>query len=314
MIPAIQSLPDHFELVAIASRSAAKADEFARPFGVKGIEGYAALLDMQEIDAIYMPLPTGLHEEWILRSLLAGKHVLVEKSLAIDHESAQRVVETARSRGLALLENFMFKFHSQHRFTWELLNNGNLGEIRLFRSQFGFPPLDDGNFRYDKPAGGGALLDAGAYTVKASQWFLGSGLEVLSSVLYTDPKKGVDIFGNATLISKAGTVAQLSFGFDNFYQCNYEFWGSEGRLLAERAFTPKPAEQPQMVWERQGEKDCRRLEADNHFGNILKEFHRVIVEKDHLKCLEEILDQSRILTDIQRQSIKINYDSGSSGS
>ena len=306
MIPAIQELPGHFELVAIGSRTAEKAEEFSKAFGVQGIVGYERLLDIQDVEAIYMPLPTGLHEPWIDRCLEAGKHVLVEKSFAVDLLSAERMVAKARRKGLILMENFMFRHHVQHNFTWEMLQNGKLGDIRVFRSQFGFPPLDKSNFRYDKAAGGGALLDAGAYTVKASQWFLGQGLEVMSAALYTDPASGVDIYGNATLISRNNVVAQLSFGFDNFYQCNYEFWGSKARLMADRAFTPKPAERPKILLEQQGEQKIHESEADNHFMNILKELHRSIVEKNVTRHLEDILDQSRILTAIQDKAVKIN--------
>ncbi|MDO6434157.1 Gfo/Idh/MocA family oxidoreductase [Flavitalea sp. BT771] len=305
MIPAIQGLPEYFELAAIGSRTSGKAEEFSKAFGVEGIVGYENLLKRQDIEAIYMPLPTGLHEEWITRCLEAGKHLLVEKSFAMDLGSAMRLIEMAKERELTLMENFMFRHHSQHNFTWEMLREKKLGEIRVFRSQFGFPPLDKDNFRYDKAAGGGALLDAGAYTVKASQWFLGQGLEVISATLYLDPVTGVDIFGNVSLISRDNIVAQLSFGFDNFYQCNYEFWGSRGRLLAERAFTPKPAERPKILLEQQGERIVQELEPDNHFMNILKELHRSVAERDGSRHLEDILDQSRILTAIQDTAIKI---------
>jgi len=310
VIPAIQSLKDHFALTAIASRTPGKAKEFAAEFGTKAVVGYDRLLEDPSIDVLYMPLPTGLHEEWLLRSLAAGKHVLVEKSLAIDHDSAGRLVDTARSKGMVLMEDFMFKYHGQHDYTWQLLRRERLGEIRLFRSQFGFPPLDKDNFRYDPVVGGGALLDAGAYTVKATQWFLGQGLDVLNSVLYVDPATGADVLGNATLLSKKGIVAQLSFGFDNFYQCNYEFWGSKGRLLAERAFTPKPTEQPAILFERQGEKEIHTAKPDNHFINILLEFHQAVMQKNNQPWLDELLDQSRVLTEIKKRATKIVYENG----
>ena len=204
----------------------------------------------------------------------------------------------------------MFRYHSQHDYTWQLLNDERIGEIRLFRSQFGFPPLDKDNFRYDRVLGGGALLDAGAYTVKASQWFLGQGLDVLNSVLYVDPATGADVLGNATLLSKKGIVAQLAFGFDNFYQCNYEFWGSKGKLLAERAFTPKPTEQPKIFFERQGETETHTANPDNHFTGILRAFHQAIMEKNNQPFLDELLDQSRVLTEIKKRATKIVYENG----
>lgn len=306
MLPAIKSLPDIFELVAIASRTEQKAVELAASFDAEPLTGYDNLVDRTDIDAIYMPLPTGLHEEWIEKCLHAGKHILVEKSLAMNYDSASRMVGFAKSKGLLLMENFMFKYHSQHKFTWKMIQDNFLGEVRLFRSQFGFPPLPSDNFRYNKSSGGGSLLDAGAYTVKASQWFLGSELDVVSSTLYINPETEVDIYGNATLINQHGVVSQVSFGFDNYYLCNYEIWGSRGNLKALKAFTPKPAERPVIALENSTQLQMINMEEDDHFRQILKEFHRAIVEKDYSIHFSELLEQSRVLTKISTLSTKIS--------
>jgi predicted dehydrogenase len=305
VIPAILDLPDRYQLVAVASRTADKAALMAGQFNTEAITGYENLLDRSDIDAVYMPLPTGLHKKWITQSLQAGKHVFAEKSLAMDYADASQMVALAREKNLLLMENFMFRHHSQHTWVWQQLEQHTIGDIRLFRSQFGFPPLDKNNFRYDADAGGGSLLDAAAYTVKASQWFLGSQLEVTSAALYMDPGKQVDIYGNASLINKNGTVAQVSFGFDNFYQCNYEFWGSKGRIFAERAFTPKPAEKPFMLLEKQGDRQKIEMPADNHFVRILEAFHNIIISGKHNIHLEEITEQSRLLTRIREMAVKI---------
>lgn len=306
VIPAITTLSDKFELKAIASRNAEKAQLLASQFNTTPLTGYDSLLQREDIDAIYMPLPTGLHKEWIEKALLAGKHVLAEKSLAMDYNSAQKLVELAKAKGLLLMENFMFRYHSQHKAVWEMLQNKHIGEIRLFRSQFGFPPLDQSNFRYDKVVGGGALLDAGAYTLRAAQWFLGRDLQVLSAVLYIDPKRDSDIYGNMTLRNQSGVVAQLSFGFDNFYQCNYEFWGSTGRLIANKAFTPKINEMPKITVEKATGAENLEMPADNHFANLLSEFYASIRSNKHTEHLEDVLNQSKLLEEVRNTSIKIN--------
>lgn len=305
VIPAIKSLSNDFELVAISSRTPQKGLQFAHDFNTSAIIGYENLIDRGDIDAIYMPLPTGLHNEWISKALISGKHVLVEKSLALDFNSTQQLVDLAKSKNLLLMENFMFKYHHQHQFVWENINKGNIGSIKLFRSQFGFPPLNPDNFRYDNDLGGGSLLDAGAYTVMASRWFLGDQQDVISSVLYIDPQKKTDINGCVTLQNSKGIVSQLSFGFDNYYQCNYEFWGSRGRLFVEKAFTPKPFETTQVVLENQEKKVTTNLIPDNHFAKILKEFQQCIEKNDHESKFKDILDQSKTLTEIKEKSEKI---------
>ena len=305
VIPAIKNLKSEFKLVAISSRSEQKAFDFASKFDALPILGYDNLIDRTDIDAIYMPLPTGIHHEWILKSFQTGKHVICEKSLGLNFTSTQELVETAKLKNLSLMENFMFKYHNQHKIVWEHLQNNHIGDIKLFRSQFCFPPLQKDNFRYDPGLGGGSLLDAGAYTVMASRWFLGNDQEVISSVLYDEPKKGTNIYGNVSLLSKKGIVSQLSFGFDNYYQCNYDIHGSLGRLFLEKAFTPKPEEPTKVLLETNLNKTSVLVNPDNHFQNILSEFRRSIIKCDNQKHYDDILDQSNTLTKIYDSSIKI---------
>jgi len=304
MIPAILNLPDHFNLVAIASRTHENAKKFSFLFDIEGIVGYEELCNRDDIDAIYMPLPTGLHQEWIIKALNTNKHVLAEKSIAMNYSNAKELVNIAKSKNLLLMENFMFRYHSQHKFVFSILDNKELGNIRLFRSQFGFPPLGDNNFRYNKELGGGSLLDAGAYTIRASQMFLGTKQKLLSAVLYM--KNDIDLYGNAVLINDDNVISQLSFGFDNYYRCNYELWGSKGNIIAERAFTPKAVDNSVILFEKDGQPDRKKMDADNHFINILKEFYNCIQINDHDKHLNDILSQSIILTNIQENATKIS--------
>jgi len=291
-----------FDVVSIASRSMAKAQEFAKEFNCEAVEGYENLLNNDNIDAIYMPLPTGLHEEWVDKCLSNGKHILCEKSLAMDFASAQRMVEKAKEKNLLLMENFMFLYHSQHQFIKEQIANNELGEIRCFRSSFGFPPLREGNFRYDKAAGGGSLLDAAAYTVRASQLFLGDDLKVEAAVLNTSGDHEVDIYGGAFLKSPSGAFSEVAFGFDNFYQCEYEIWGSKGKLIAKKAFTPKPGEKPTIIIQKQDKQDVFQVPADDHFVNILTEFANCIQKGNFDSKYREIINQSRLLDELRRKS------------
>lgn len=300
VIPAIKNIAD-FKLIAIASRTKAKAEEFAQEFNCEAIEGYQNLLDRKDIDVIYMPLPTGLHEEWVIKALEAGKHILIEKSLAMNYGSAHKMVDLARQKGLLIMENFMFLYHSQHQFVRNLINKGEIGELRCFRSSFGFPPLDSNNFRYNKELGGGALLDAAAYTIRASQLFLGDDIWVEAATL-NNMNTEVDLFGGAYLKSENGLFAEVAFGFDNFYQCNYEIWGSKGKIIAQRAFTPGADFKPTITLEQQGEIFNYEVEEENHFVNILNEFKRCVVESDTETKYEETLNQSRLLQELKDKS------------
>lgn len=302
ILPALQSLPQ-YNITAIASRKLANAKPLAQQYNCEAIEGYTKLLKNKDINAIYIPLPTGLHKEWIKKSLLAGKHVLTEKSLTTSFKDTKEVIELANEKNLLVLEDFMFQFHRQHRFVQNLIDEGAIGDIRCFRSSFACPPFqDDNNIRYQKKLGGGALLDVGAYTLKAAQLFLGQDLEVQSSFLKYDQKYKVDVSGGAFLTAPNEVFVQVAFGFEHFYQCNYEIWGSEGKITAQRSFTPRPHFKPQIVLEQQGKKTIYHIEADNHFINILKEFARAIHHNDFEKHHQEALNQSRLVEAVKQKS------------
>ncbi len=301
MIPAIQQVED-FNLVAVASRSMAKAKLFADKFKCEAVEGYQNLLDRNNIDAVYMPLPTGLHHEWIIKTLKAGKHVLAEKSIAYDYNSAKEMIGLARENNLLVMEDFMFQYHRQHQFVFDLINKGEIGETRAFYAKFGFPPLPKYNFRYDDAVGGGALLDAAGYTVRAVQFVLGNDYEVKAANLKYDPATGTNIYGGAFMENGSGISAHISFGFDHFYQANYEIWGSKGKILVDRAFTPRLDFSPVIILEKQGEKQEFPIEPDNHFVGSLKEFYRAITQGDHEKHYGEVLAQSKALDDIRKLS------------
>lgn len=301
MLPAIKSLSTNFHLVAIASRTYEKAANFASAFNCEPIVGYEELVERDDIDCIYIPLPTGLHFEWISKSIKAGKHVLCEKSLVVTHEEALKIVDLAIANDVLVMENFMFTFHSQHQIVKQAINDGHIGEIRCFRSSFGFPPFSDkDNIRYQQKLGGGALLDAGAYTVKATTFMLGNTFEVSGASLVYDSNSMVDIFGGAFLKNDKGIFSEIAFGFDNYYQCSYEIWGSKGKIMAERAFTAHPGMKPRIIIEKQDEKVEYLVPADNHFVNILLEFHRRITSlNDFNSFYKELLTQSLLLTQIK---------------
>lgn len=300
VIPAILAIND-FKLVAVASRTKDKAKEFAEEFNCEAITGYQKLLIRKDIDVIYMPLPTGMHEEWVMKSLEAEKHILVEKSLAMNYASAQKMVALAKVKKLLIMENFMFLYHNQHQLVKDIINQGKIGEIRCFRSSFGFPPLDKNNFRYNKELGGGSLLDAAAYTVRASQLFLGSDLHVAAATL-NHKNEEVDLFGGAYLKSKDGLFSEIAFGFDNFYQCNYEIWGSKGKITAHRAFTPGAEHRAIITLEQQGEVLNYEADLENHFISILNEFKRCVLVDEYDEKYKEILNQSRLLNELKDKS------------
>jgi hypothetical protein len=278
------------------------AKSFAHVFNVLPIEGYDKIIISKEVDAVYIPLPISLHAEYIEKALQKGLHVIVEKSLAFSYSDALRLNSLANSKGLVLYENFQFRFHSQTAQILEMVNNGAIGDIRAMRSSFGFPPFPDrSNIRYKKELGGGALLDAGAYTVMATQIFLGSNLVVRAANLFEDPSLGVDIWGGAYLSQQNGTLfSEVAFGFDNHYQCGIELWGSKGKLTTNRLFTAPPGFKPIVEIETPQGKEQVELKEDNHFVGMLNHFYNLVKTGNNLENEYNLnINQARLVEEIR---------------
>ena len=236
-LPALSNLKSHYNLIAIASRDFTKAEKISKTYNCQAVEGYENLLKYDDIDAVYIPLPTGLHYKWVTFFLNAGKHVYVEKAVSMNLDETSKFITLAKKRSLSLFEGYMFQHHNQHKVVMKIINQGIIGDVRFFSSSFGFPPLEKDNIRYDQKLGGGALLDVGGYPLKAAQMFLGD-LSAKASTLNYQINEEVDIHGSAFLKNINGIGASISFGFDNFYKNEYEIWGTKGKILLQMAFTP----------------------------------------------------------------------------
>nr|AFV71308.1 PyrC9 [Streptomyces rugosporus] len=262
----------HAEVVAVASRSIDKAREFAADFGGKAVPGYAELLDLPEVEAVYVPLPPALHAPWVRAALLAGKHVLVEKPMSTDAATTAELLDLARARGLVLQENVLFVHHHQHTVVRRLLRQGAIGEVTELRSRFTVPELPADDIRYRPDLGGGALLDIGLYPVRSALHLLGGPFEVVEAELTRRPGDAVETGGRALLRTAAGVRAELAFGLVHDYRSCYELVGTGGRLVVDRAFTPPADHRPELVLERDGRRETLRLDCDDQVGNAISAF------------------------------------------
>jgi dTDP-3,4-didehydro-2,6-dideoxy-alpha-D-glucose 3-reductase len=291
IIPAINELEDKFILTSIASRSKENAVKYAKELKITPYYSYKDLIEKADINAVYIPLPNSLHAEWIEKALKKRLHVLVEKSLACSLAEVKKLNRLAQKSNLALIENFQFRFHPQIKIIQDLLKNSAIGELRCIRSSFGFPPFKNkDNIRYKKELGGGALLDAGAYPIKISQIFMGKDIHIKASSLMIDKNIGVDIWGGAFIKQKNGpTFSEISFGFDNFYQCNIELWGNKGKISTNRIFTSPVGYNPKILLENNQGSKIIEVEESNHFVNMLVYFYKNIFTQE---LREEEYDQN----------------------
>jgi len=165
---------------AVAARDPARARAFAARHGIPKVhDSYEALLADPDVDAIYNPLPNGLHCEWTIRALRAGKHVLCEKPIASNADEAQRMADAARETGRKLVEAFHWRYHPLASRVREILASGTLGAPRHYEAALAFPIgflRNDIRWRWD--LAGGALMDVGCYTVSMIRHTAGAEPEV----------------------------------------------------------------------------------------------------------------------------------------
>ncbi|MBI2333440.1 MAG: Gfo/Idh/MocA family oxidoreductase [Chloroflexi bacterium] len=170
------------QVVSIAARDPNRADRFARKHNIpRTHRTYNDLIADPEIDAIYNPLPNGLHAEWTVKALRAGKHVLCEKPFASNAREALDMAAAAKESGRVLSEAFAYRYHPLTARMKEVLASGELGQIENIEARFCFllPVPSNIRFRYD--LGGGALMDAGCYPLSLTRYLMGAEPEVLSA-------------------------------------------------------------------------------------------------------------------------------------
>jgi NDP-hexose-3-ketoreductase len=296
------------QVVAVASRDRNRARDLAETVdaGIAAVEGYGALLARADVDAVYVCLPTGLHADWSLRALDSGKHVLVEKPMATGYAEAEAMTSRAGAVGLQLWENRMFAHHGQHDRVRRLVAEGAIGELRVVHSAMAIPPQPLSSYRYSRALGGGALLDVGFYAVHGALMFLGEDTEVVGSTLsYRPAPDGVDLGGAALLADGGGVLGQLTFGFQHSYRSCYELWGSEGRLLVERAFTPPPDFVPQVTLHRGDRTERVDLPPENQFDAFLTAFAAAVRGGlDHTRQAETALRGARLIEAIRARAAR----------
>ena len=283
-------------------KETAKAQTFLDAWGGgKIIVGYENLVSSDEIDAVYLPLPPALHFKWAKLALQQDKHVFVEKPSTTDATDTNELIELARANNLALHENYMFVYHEQLKVLDDVVAGGEIGEVRLYRITFGFPRRAQNDFRYNKSLGGGALIDAGGYTIKYASYLLGETARLTTAHLnYLDDFE-VDMYGTATMVNDKGVTAQLAFGMDNDYKCEIEIWGSKGTITSNRILTAPAGFVPEYTIKKNQEYETRKLPADDAFKKSIVRFLDCIKDSSCRKEEYELVGREAVLlTDFEK--------------
>jgi predicted dehydrogenase len=169
-------------VTAIAARDGARAQAFAAKNQIPRVhESYEALIADADLDAIYNPLPNGLHGRWTRAALDAGKHVLCEKPFTANAVEAREIADAAAKSNRVVMEAFHYRYHPLALRTEQILASGALGQLQRVEASLCFPLPKFSDIRYNYALAGGALMDAGCYAVHMVRTFGGSTPEVVSA-------------------------------------------------------------------------------------------------------------------------------------
>ena len=154
------------EVRAVAARDPKRAEAFRRKHKLdRAHECYEALINDPNVEAIYNALPNGLHAEWSIRALEAGKHVLCEKPLANNRTEAKQMAQIQKQTGLILMEAFHYRYHPLIERSLQILREGEIGDVQEIHTAMCIPLPDRENIRYSYELGGGATMDTGCYAI-----------------------------------------------------------------------------------------------------------------------------------------------------
>ena len=295
------------ELHATGSRSQETANLFASEYGGKGFCSYDSLINDSEIDAIYNPLPNGLHAEWSIKAMQAGKHVLCEKPISITSDEILELIKVQKETKKIVSEAFMVRFHPQWTETKKLIKGGEIGKLTAIQGLFNYFNTDPNNIRNDVRIGGGGILDIGVYPIVTSRFITDSEPDELISLVETDPNFETDILASAIL--KFGNV-QMSFtcSTQSHLMQHMRFIGTKGRLELPVPFNPIADQESEIhLWQNVNHPSQNpkviKIEKSDQYTNQVDQMNNAILNGTAFPySLEDSLKNMKIIDSIFRSS------------
>jgi predicted dehydrogenase len=287
------SISSEVDVAAVASRDLARARAYADARGIPLAFGsYEELLASDDVDAVYVSLPNGLHAEWAIRAVEAGKHVLVEKPLSPRVAEVERVFDAAEAAGRVVTEGFMWRHHPQTKLLSSLVADGVVGEVRLVRASFSFTLAGD-DPRWSPSLDGGSLMDVGCYGVSAARLLCGEPSDVAG---FAVDRGGVDTrFAAVLRFGADGPLATIDCGFDLPMRKGLEVVGADGVLTVADAWS---AEERGIALRRAGSDEVETFDVPeaNMYALELDDLAAAVRERrSPLLGRDDAVGQARVL-------------------
>jgi predicted dehydrogenase/aryl-alcohol dehydrogenase-like predicted oxidoreductase len=263
------------ELVAVGSRAQNTADAFGKEFNIsRCYSSYDALLADPVVQAVYISTPHPQHAEWAIKTAEAGKHILCEKPLTINHAEAMAVVEAAYRHNVFLMEAFMYRCHPQIAKLVELLRAKAIGDVKVIQATFSFKSKYDPESRlYNNALGGGGILDVGCYCASAARLIAGVAigqdfaepLEVRGTA-HIGGEGRVDEYAIASLKFPGDIVAQLSTGVSVQQENIVRVFGTNGNLMLTSPWIPGRVGVPKIILRKDGQEEPQEILVEPYAG------------------------------------------------
>jgi predicted dehydrogenase len=232
---------DEVEVVAIAARDRAKAEKYAQKHSIPKVHGsYDDLVADADIDAIYNPLPNGLHGRWTIAALEAGKHVLCEKPFTANADEARAVAVVAERSGKVCMEAFHYRYHPLANRLIEIVESGELGTIERVETSMCIPLLPPGDIRWNLKLAGGTMMDVGCYAIHMVRTFSGEEPSVVEA-RGKERSPGVDRRMTASFSLPSGAAAKIDVSMlsTRLLAVGAKVTGSEGEVRVVNATAPQ---------------------------------------------------------------------------
>jgi xylose dehydrogenase (NAD/NADP) len=298
VIPGMRA-SDKAELMAVASRDQRRAEGYAREWEIDRAYGsYQALLDDDDVDAVYISLPNTLHCDWSIRAVEAGKHVLCEKPMSRHVGDVESAFDAAEKNGRILMEAFMYRHNPQTARLRQLVDDGAIGDVRLVRSCFSYSLYDADNIRLRTDVEGGSLMDVGCYCVSGSRLLAGEP-EQLYGQQFVGPS-GTDWVFSGTMRFTGDVLAQFDCGTALPERDELEAIGESGSLFLD---DPWHCVEPVIELRRDGELERIEVEhADSYRLEIENLSDAINGSADPLLGREDAVGQARAIEALYRSA------------
>jgi len=294
------------KVVAFVSGHPDKANKLALRYEVNkkniyNYQNYDSIKDNPDVDLIYIVLPNGMHAEYTVRGLQAGKHVLCEKPMANTPAECQQMVDAGRKADRKLMIAYRCRYEPFNREAIRISQSGDLGPTQMILADAGFKAGDPSQWRLNKQlAGGGSMMDIGIYALNATRYLTGQEPTEVNAMIYStpgDPRfKEVEEHVNFQLRFPSGILANCSSSYGYFHQSHFRVMGTEARLCLD----PATWYSGLRMWiERDNTIEQKDLPSVDHFATEMDHMSDCVMQnKQPLTPGEEGLRDLTIITGI----------------